>query len=421
MKFLLGTWFSISVLIVLILFIPYEVSFLTFKPFDFWLFTVLIYNAKKIILPKGILINILFAISFLSVLSTFLQALKDSLTFDLVFFSNFYRYFRLIIIMTVVKSLVKDANTTKKIINSYFVIGLITILISIIQIFDIAPLAILFNYLYDDKETFSSFKEYGKLDRFGGIMGNANSMGIVLSSFGAAAITKFTYLKSSFANRVLFILYFISIFIIVVFFTSSRTSVLVLLIILLIWLLTARFRNSLITLIILLIPLIFLVSNIDFYDYQNLNRVLYLFETKTAQGNEGNIAEIFGRDQLWKGRLDVFFNKGHNLSLFFGMGYTGLYYDYADNGLLTYFINLGIIGLILKIFILLFLAKVLYGALFECNDYWRKSVAIITVSLILFEASAEAMDHIKIGPLLFIFIQIITSRYNKIFINRNNS
>jgi O-antigen ligase len=406
MKFLLSSWFSISVLIALILFIPYEVSFITFKPFDFWLLAVLIYNANKIILQRSNLGNIILAIAFLSVISTFLQASKDSVQFDLVFFSNFYRYFRLVLIIIVVKSIIKDAYSMTKIIYSFYFIGFATIIISIVQILDIAPLSIFFNNLYIEDDLISSLVGYGILERFGGILGNPNAMGILLCSFSGIALAKLMYLKSKIWSRVLSTSYFISILIIVAVYTSSRTSVLVLLFMITIVLYNTGLKRSFYFAMVLLIPFIFIASKINFDDYENLNRVLFLFESKTSQGNEGSIAEITGRDQLWQDRLDVFFTKGHDLALFFGMGFTKNYYDYADNGLLTYFINFGLLGLILKIALYVMILKLIYYYFKSDTNYIKMSVVLILTSLILFEFSSETIEHIKLGPLFIVFLQI---------------
>jgi hypothetical protein len=406
MKFLLSSWFSISVLIALIIFIPYKASIFTFKPLDFWLILVLIYNANKIILPRNHLGDILLAISFLSVISTFLQASKDFVPFNLVFFSHFYRYFRLVLIMVMVKSLLKDAYSMTKVISSYYVIGFATILMSFIQTLDIAPFSNFFNDLYVDKDITYSLVGYGILERFGGIMGNPNSMAILLCSFGGIAIAKLAYLKSIIWSRVLSISYFISIFIIVAVYTSSRTSVVALLLMLVIALLKTSLKQAFYFAMVLLIPFIFITSKINFEDYENINRVLFLFETKTSQGDEGNIAEITGRDELWQDRVDVFFEKGHDLALFFGMGYTKIYKDYSDNGLLTYFVNFGLFGLILKIVLYVMFLKLIYY-LFRSNvDYMRMSVGLMITSLLLFEISAETIDHIKLGLLFILFVQM---------------
>ena len=406
MKFLLNSWFSISVLITLILFIPYEVSFLTFKPFDFWLFAVLIYNANKIILPKGNLVKILLSISFLSVLSTSLQASKDSLIFDFVFFSHFYRYFRLILIITVVKLLVTDAYSISEVIKSFYVIGSVTILISIIQILDIAPISIFFNNLFVDKELISSLTGYGIVERFGGIMGNPNAMGILLCSFGGIAITKLTYSKSRIYSRVFSVIYFISILIIVAVFTSSRTSVLILLILISIVFLSIGFRKSFYVAMFSLISLIFISSIFNYDVYENLYRLIYLMEFKTIEGDEASFVELTGRNFLWQDRLDVFFTKGHNLVLFFGMGFTKIYYDYSDNGLLTFFINFGLLGLMLKIVLYILILKLLYYFYKRDTDFIKMSVGLILISLFLFEFSSETFDHIKLGPIFFLFLQM---------------
>lgn len=406
MKFIFSSWFSISVLIALILFIPYKVSILTFKPYDFWIFFLLVYNSNKILIPRGNLAKILLIISFLSVISTYLQASKDSLYFDLVFFSHFYRYFRLILILAIVKTLVRDSYSITKVVNSFYLLGFVTILISIIQIINIAPLANFFNNLYVDEEITSSLVGYGLLERFGGIMGNPNSMAILLSSFGGVAIAKITYLRNRIFSKVFSISYFISIFIIVVIFTSSRTSVIVLLIMLSIWLYIVKLKKSIYFVTLLLIPLIFISSKENFDDYENLNRVYFLFENKTSEGNEADIVELTGRENLWQDRIDVFFKKGHDLSLFVGMGFTKLYYDYADNGLLSFFINLGIIGLLLKILFYVIILKLIYYFFKSNTDYIKLSTGLIITALFLFEFSAETIDHIKIGPLFILFLQL---------------
>ena len=407
MKFIFSSWFSVSILIALIIFVPYNVSYFTLKPFDFWIFILLIFNINHIKIPNNSLVKIILGIAFLSVFSTFLQALKDSQTLDLVYFSNFYRYFRLILIMVLINSLSLNNSKISQLIKSYFYLGAIIVLICIFQIFSISPFADIFNNIYNNENLTSGIIGYDVVDRFGGIMANPNSMAVLLTSFAGVAITSLTHKKRrnilSIAGNVVF---YVLVLIIVAVFTASRTSVLILLLMTLIWLLTSEFRRSLYLFLIFPALFILISSKIDLTQYENLDRVFNLFESRTTSGELGDVIELTGRENLWNERLSVFFAKGHDLAIIFGMGFTSLYYDFADNGLITFFINLGIVGLIYKLFLYYITIRLLYFLFTNRRIYSCMAVSLILLSLILFEVSAETIDHIKLGPLFFAFIQI---------------
>ncbi len=148
------------------------------------------------------------------------------------------------------------------------------------------------------------------------------------------------------------------------------------------------------------------MPKINFDEFENLNRVFFLFESKSVEGKESDLLELTGREDLWKERLHVFNNNGHDLSLLFGMGFTKIYYDYADNGLLTYFINFGLVGLLLKFFLYFLIYKLLVFFIKKSRINFGISISFILISLLLYEFSAETLDHIKLGPILLIFIQL---------------
>ena len=92
------------------------------------------------------------------------------------------------------------------------------------------------------------------------------------------------------------------------------------------------------------------------------------------------------------------------------MGYTKKYEDYSDDGFLGSFVNNGIIGLFLKLYLyyLIFILGIKNGIhLFrKYNIYIIISLVLIVTIFLMSEITIDTLEHYKLSQLFYLFISL---------------
>lgn len=422
-KFFFNSWFSLAVFVVLVIFVPYRVSFLSLKPSDFWLFAVLFYQynsgnnfsiqfkGRKLLVRFGIILGIT------AVLGTFLQAFSDGTPINAAFISHFYRFFRFFLIFKFVENIVLSNSFTvsEKFLKTYTWIGGVVFLMSFIEYFYIQPYSsiILGLYYVAPEETLTSYLH--EIGRLSGVMGNPNATAITILSFLIFPSILLIQKQSSFMVKLISISFVFTGIYILLIMTASRTAILLSLLLITILLSLSFTKISFFTRLALIsissLVILYFVVDAFQISFELSDRVLNLAQGRNTLGEKAGVIEIMGREFLWKDRIDNFQENGHFLSVITGMGYTKIYKDYADNGLFSSFLNLGLVGLSLRIMIYILVVKLVfkYGIRIFRQD--EQQVSIVAFSMIAFfflawEITAETVEHIKVGQLFFLFVSL---------------
>jgi len=273
------------------------------------------------------------------------------------------------------------------------------------------------------------FEEYLiNVDRLAGVMGNPNITAMLLVTTLTYPLLRIGIGGSILIKRILYSIYILATIYVLLVLTGSRTSIFILLIVFS-FILIATSRQLKEVLLYLILTLIMTGTGLYLYQRFKSNievqgRITESVQGKNFQFSAKGIAEWTGRDEMWQDRLNTFNREGNQLAILLGLGYTKVYEDYADNGLLTTFINDGLTGLILKLFLFYFFIK--YGFFRSIGyyihfkiDYFNLAFMLSALSLLLMESTIEITQHYKLGQLFYFFLSITMVINGKIF-SKNN-
>jgi hypothetical protein len=211
--------------------------------------------------------------------------------------------------------------------------------------------------------------------------------------------------------------------------TGSRTAIFISLLIPAIIIITKlrRLKD-----LLFVVVLILLVTAAGVYLFQRFKSEIIIQDriTEALRGEnfktsfEG-IGKWVNRYELWQDRFKTFKSEGNQLSILLGLGYNETYEAYADNGLISAFINNGITGLLLKLF--LFYIFFTSGFLKALRNYHRYeidisylAVALSAFVLLLWELTADLTEHYKLGQLFYLLLSIIMLINGKISSTNNH-
>ena len=111
-----NSWFSLIVFVGLIIFVPYKVSYFSFKASDVWLWMCLALQYLHGYYLKADFRNRLFIktlglwMGVIAILGTLFQAWHDGTRFEPEFISEFYRFFRYFLIFKLVENVVVNST-----------------------------------------------------------------------------------------------------------------------------------------------------------------------------------------------------------------------------------------------------------------------------------------------------------------------
>jgi hypothetical protein len=302
--------------------------------------------------------------------------------------------------------------------------GLGVIILSFLEFYEIMPykLIIMDLYFYNS----DMIPEYLiKVERLAGVMGNANATAILLVSTMPYTLLIIGNANSRLIKKILCIMYLFVVLYVLVVMTASRTSIFVSLLILVLILFAAsrRLKEA-----FLAVSIMIILTATGIYLYHRFESEIIVQDriTKTFQGKEDfqlsaeGVAKWANRNEMWQERFKTFQNEGNQLAILLGLGYTKAYKDFADNGLISTFINDGLTGLILKLF--LFYIFIKFG-LMRAIRYFRRfeidfpclAFSISAFSLLLWELTGDLTEHYKLGQLFYLFLSIAMIINGKIF------
>ena len=230
------------------------------------------------------------------------------------------------------------------------------LILSFIEFNNIKPLRLLLTDLYFEMPNNELVEYLINPERLAGVMGNSNATAILLVSTLTYPLLRIVNIGGRPINKILYIVYVFFVVYVLVVMTASRTSIFISLLILVLILFAASRRLKEVFLAVS-IMIIFTATGIYLYHRFESEIIVQDRITKTFQGEEDfqlsaeGLAKWANRNALWQDRFDTFKSEGNQLAILLGMGYTRAYKDYADNGLFAAFINNGITGLILKLFL----------------------------------------------------------------------
>jgi hypothetical protein len=415
-----NSWISLTVFVALIIFTPYKISFLSFKVSDFWLGLCLVlqhingFNRKLDVRNRGFLKNFGLWMGLIALAGTVFQALQDDTPLNPIFLSEFYRFFRYFLIFKFVENIVARSSDRDliKYLSFYTVLGAITIVFAFLEFYSAGvfqKMILNFYYVVPDQTFDEYIKEFGRLL---GVMGNSNTTAIYLTSTIVFPVFSLVIRRTHMLNKLLFVLYVLLALYVVIFLTSSRTSI-VISMFLLVFLIVLSFSQVRIFFRFLFVMTLSVAVGMYFFIQYNsdvvvADRVAYFFEGRSTQGEKVGLIESMGRNELWKSRYTTFVNHAHPFAILTGMGYTKVYEDYSDNGMLSAFFNGGLLSLSLRL--ILYFITIRYGLLAAFSRYWRANnqtlgliLATVSIVFLSWEFTADCIEHVKIGQIFYLF------------------
>ena len=419
-----SSWIAFAVFVFTIIFQPYKATFFAIRPSDLWLLLCLFFQLKNgynISIPfrnRFLIRNYGLFIGMLAIIATVIQACYANLSLNISFVFSFYRFLRFLLIFKFVENIIFSfsIDDARKFWKVYTLIGLVVIILSFLEFNNIQPFKfiIMDQYFYMPESTFEEYLI--KVNRLAGVMGNANATAILLVSTMPYPMLRIVSGEGRLIKKILYIGYIFAVVFVLVVMTGSRTAIFISLLIPFIILFAASRRlKEVLSVIILTL----LLAGIGGYMYHRFKSEIIVQDriTNTIQGEDFQLSATglgkwTGRYELWQDRLRTFNNEGNQLAILIGLGYTKTYEDYADNGLLSAFINNGITGLILKLF--LFFIFIKFGLLMAIHYYrWNEIdisclvFAISAFTLLLWELTADLTEHYKLGQLFYLFLSTI--------------
>ena len=415
-----SSWISLIIFLGFIIFIPYKVSLFTFKISDVWLALCLGFqyrhglNSNINFRHRKFIKNFGIWMGIVAVIATIFQAGQDGMSIDPLFFSHFYRFFRFFLIFKFAENVILNSRPKDlpKFLNAYTVIGTIIIILSLLEFYSggLVQKIIVNLYFVTPGQTFAeNFKDTGRLT---GVMGNANATGIFMASTIVYPAFNLALRNTNSIKKILFLIYLLAAIFVIVVMTGSRASIITsgVTFVLFFFFSFSKVKNVIRFTFILISAV--LVGSYIYTQFSSEfvipDRVVYISEGKDSRGESASLFEALGRNELWLDRVKTYQNHAHPFAALIGMGYTKLYKDYSDNGLLSSFFNLGLAGSLMRLFLYYLVIRYCVIRSFKNfrrsnNNYQPIIFGMISFVFILWEFTAETIEHIKIGQLFYLF------------------
>ena len=419
---------ALEIFIFIVIFQPKDWTFLAVRPSDLWLIfclfqqdyngysQILSFKGRNFILYYGLIMGII------AIVGTTAQTFYDSRPFQLVFFFHIYRFFRFVLIFKLIENVVLYNGLIKieNFFKAYLIIGSIIVILSFFEFYAIQPYQKILINLYYQLPLYTISDYIIKVERLSGILGNSNATAVLLTTLMMHPIIFLFTPNNNLFKKILYSAFiFVSLFIILTM-SGSRTAVLSVIAAVIIFVLSSQSRIRMILLPIFITFFLFYISYSIYGKYlpniEYQERILNVFMAKNSEGNKINssvngLEKITGRSELWNNRIKTFSEHGNPTSLFWGLGYTKIYEDYSDDGFLSSFINNGISGLFLKLYLfyLIFILGVKNGIyLFRKNNIYMVIPLVLIVTIFLMsEITMDIMENYKLGQVFYLFTSLL--------------
>lgn len=419
-----SSWIGLSIFVFILIFQPGKATFFAIRPSDVWLWYCLFLqfkNGYNIIFPfknRLIIKNYGLFIGILAIIATLIQASYANLALDISFVFQFYFFLRFLLIFKFVENILGNftSDDAQKFWRVYTLMGIIVLILSYLEFNDIKAFKLLMVNLYYESPADSITGYLIQVDRLCGILGNPNSTAILLVTTLPYPLLKIANKGSWLMDRIIYGAYVLVTAYVLVVMTGSRSAIFISLLMPVIILIAASRRLKD---LLLVVTVTLLLTAIGAYLYHRFESKIIVQDriTESIRGAEDyqlsteGLGKWTGRYDLWQDRLNTFNREGNQLAILLGLGYTKAYEDYADNGLLSAFINNGLIGLILKLFLFYifitsgFLRAIRHYVHFEI-DYLNLAFAFSAFALLLLELTIDVIQHYKLGQLFYLFLSI---------------
>ncbi len=418
-----NSWIALVIFITVLIFQPDRATFYAIRPSDVWLllcFYLQITKGYNITIPfrKRLLIkNYGLFMGILAIIATVIQASYAKLSLDTSFIFYFYKFLRFLIIFKFAENILINfrLDDVKKILRVYTLIGIVILILSFLEFYNINPFRLIIIDLY-----YYNMNLIGayiiKAERLAGVMGNENATAILLVSTLPYPMLKIGNEGDHLVKKILYIGYVLTVVYVLVVMTGSRTSIYTTLLIL-VFILIAALRRlkevfSIVTILLLLVGIGVYVYNRYESEIFVQERITDAFIGENLNVSTNHTSVWSARIELWQDRFRAFNKEGNQLAILLGLGYTGAIDNYSDNGLISSFINNGITGLILKL--ILFYTFVVYGFFKAMRNYHRYEIdlsclalALSAFALLMWESTADMIEHVKLGQLFYLFLSMV--------------
>lgn len=423
-RYLLNPWTLVSIFILILVFQPSNLTFHAVRPSDLWLWMCLFVQYNNKTKKKTKIIGTSFIgryglyMGALAIFSTLVQAIYAGIELEYSFLFHFYRFFRYVLIFIFIKNVFcsSDSAGLEKLLKFYSIMGCVVVFFGFLEYRAIQPFQMILVGLYSEV-SLSTLEDYlGGFVRLFGVFGNPNATAIFIITTVVSPLFYALLLGKSWKYKLVNTLFvFVSLYALVVML-GSRTALLAFVAVFLL-IGVASLNSAKNTFIFGLSVLLF--CGLVYFSYGKYqeefvvqDRILTaILDSKNQLTTFGGIAVWTGRNELWTDRLQVLDEKGSFLAPIIGLGYTKKYKDYADNGLLSAYINNGLIGLFLKLVLYYYsivyvFARIIKG--YRDNKYGipELSSGLIVFVLMFWDLTADMTEHYKIGQLFYVFLSI---------------
>ena len=429
---LYNSWIALALFVFILIFQPNKATFYAMRPSDGWLLFCLINqyrNGCNIAIPFK---NRLFIRNFglylgaLAIVATLIQASYAYLTFNISFVFHFYRFLRFLLIFKFVENIFSNfsSDDANKFWRIFTFMGIIALILSFLEFFGIQPYKqiIIDNYYAAPEETLDEY--IINVERLAGLMGSANHSAIFLVTTLIYPLLKIVNDDTPTINKTIFTVYVFAIIYVLVIMSASRAAIFISLL-MLVFILIAATRRLKEALSVLVMILLLTISGIYLHHRFGSEIIIQDRITEAMRGEKfelstEGIGKWTGRNELWKDRFNTFQREGNPISVLIGLGYTKAYEDYYDNGIIGTFMNNGLIGLILKLF--LFYVFIKFGFFRAIRFYREKEIdlsylvfAFGALTLLFYESTGDMTDHYKLGQLFYLFLSVVLVANGKVY------
>lgn len=396
---------------VVVLFQPSNFTLAAFRPADFFL--VLIFIGQMIYRPKlsknisfsgyfGLLNLAILLVGYFSIVLFSTIELNASSIFMAYFYARFFIIYHVVFNITRFDGPIDGFK--------FFSISiLIVFLVSAAQFLSIEPISRISLDLYQENKDLEIYDLFNDAIRVVGVVGNANGLGVLLSSFVCLLIAKQLVYPSRlpFSIALVFVLS-----ILVVVMTGSRTAIIS--VILFSILTLTKFASLKKWALMLGFSLLFLWGFSFFFVEVDIvpSRVKSLF---SLDDTGSKLDEFAPRLLLWYQKFQAFDEIQYSLKYWIGVSYTQQNLSYSDNGFINAFFNLGVLGLIVRLILfskVISLPRLVLNLIRVNPQQVQLKTSFMSASicfpLIFFEITGDAIEYYRLSQILFVFLALST-------------
>ncbi len=422
-----NTWKFIAFFIFVVFFQPTNVAFYAFRFSDLLLFLALMFQAKTQLRDTTnfkeykVLYNLGIAMGSIAFISTLFEYLYLAAPIKPQIFAHFYRWFRFTLILMVVNNITMTKEDYEKLIR-FFVIMLIVYLpfvyFEFYDLFNVkyfivnTYLPVLGGGIVASDEYIYSFEREVFTYRAVGFTGNANMSAILYAMVSSILFANIMYSKKLMTTIFSLVFLFGSLISIFTVF-GSRTAIVVFVFNTLLFLYLNQKDKTKVTFkgISIIVATVFLFVFLlaaDLIQGRIISTVEEYDDTKS-------VTAVAGRDEFWQSRIDDFVKYANPASIFVGLGYTKIIEDFADNGFLGTFLNLGLIGLYFHLgFIFIILKQFRHVKVVSKWVTHPLIFFMILTSSIYFESTADPLENFKYAQFYVLMAVLLFKSLNEL-------